>query len=159
MPSDALLLSLSKAIGGPRCDTYYLHAALITFFVSQSVLAKESCNAQSMKGGLCLCELSDLHPTQTSVGMAEVRIKAEKLKDELQHRGERNFLKYLLKHEKEEPVIIGPGSVFYITIITISHEHSMNSASRTHTASSSTIYRTRESMIFGNAWKTIMRFT
>jgi hypothetical protein len=115
MPSDALLLSLSKAIGGPRCDTYYLYAALITFFVSQSALAKESCNAQSMKGGLCLCELSDLHPTQTSVGMAEVRIKAEKLKDELQHRGERNFLKYLLKHEKEEPVIIGPGSVFYIT--------------------------------------------
>jgi len=47
--------------------------------------------------------------------MAEVRIKAEKLKDELQRRGERNFLKYLLKHDKEEPVIIGPGGVFYIT--------------------------------------------
>jgi hypothetical protein len=47
--------------------------------------------------------------------MAEVRIKAEKFRDELQRRGERGFLKYLLKHEKEEPVIIGPGGVFYIT--------------------------------------------
>jgi hypothetical protein len=93
----------------------WLYAALITFFVNQSALAKEVCDAQSMKGDFCLCALSDLHPTQTSVGMAEVRIKAEKLKDELQRRGERNFLKYLLKHDKEEPVIIGPGGVFYIT--------------------------------------------
>ena len=93
----------------------WLHAALIAFFVSQSVLAKEVCDAQSMKGDVCLCELSDLHPTQTSVGMAEVRIKAEKLRDELQRRGEPNFLKYLLKHDKEEPVIIGPDGVFYIT--------------------------------------------
>ena len=93
----------------------WLYAALITFFVNQSALANEVCDAQSTKGDLCLCALSDLHPTQTSVGMAEVRIKAEKLRDELQRRGERNFLKYLLKHDKEEPVIIGPGGVFYIT--------------------------------------------
>jgi hypothetical protein len=47
--------------------------------------------------------------------MTEVRIKAEKLRDELERRGERNFLKYLLKHDKEEPVVIGPSGVFYIT--------------------------------------------
>jgi len=47
--------------------------------------------------------------------MAEVRIKAEKLKDEIQRRSERDFLNYLLKHNKEEPVIIGPGGIFYIT--------------------------------------------
>jgi hypothetical protein len=89
--------------------------ALIIFFSSQSASARDTCDAQSPKGELCLCELSSLHPTQTSVGMAEVRIKAEKLRDELQRRGERSFLKYLLKHDKEEPVIIGPGGVFYIT--------------------------------------------
>jgi len=59
--------------------------------VSQAALAKEVCGAQSMKGDLCLCELSDLHPTQTSVGMMEVQIKAEKLRDEIQRRGDRTF--------------------------------------------------------------------
>jgi hypothetical protein len=92
----------------------WLQIAII-LLVSQPALAKEVCDAQSRKGDVCLCELSALHPTQTSVGMAEVRIKAEKLKDELQRRGERNFLKYLLKHDKEEPVIIGPGGIFYVT--------------------------------------------
>ena len=93
----------------------WLHLALIILFMSQSALAKEACDAQSMKGDLCLCELSKLHPTQASVGMTEVWIKAEKLRDELHRRGERKFFKYLLKHDKEEPVIIGPRGVFYIT--------------------------------------------
>jgi hypothetical protein len=93
----------------------WLHLALIIAFVSQPVLAKDVCDAQSTKGDICLCKLSDLHPTQASVGMAEVRIKAEKLKDVIQGRSEKDFLKYLLKHNKEEPVIIGPGGTFYIT--------------------------------------------
>ena len=93
----------------------WLHLALIILFMSQSALAKEACDAQSTKGDLCLCELSNLHPTQASVGMTEVWIKAEKLRDELHRRGERKFFKYLLKHDKEEPVIIGPRGVFYIT--------------------------------------------
>ncbi len=93
----------------------WLHLALIIAFVSQPVLAKDVCDAQSTKGDICLCKLSDLHPTQASVGMAEVRIKAEKLKDVIQARSEKDFLKYLLKHNKEEPVIIGPGGTFYIT--------------------------------------------
>jgi hypothetical protein len=92
-----------------------LHVALIIAFVGQPALAKDVCDAQSTKGDICLCKLSDLHPTQASVGMAEVRIKAEKLKDEIQQRSEHDFLKYLLKHNKEEPVIIGPGGIFYIT--------------------------------------------
>ena len=83
--------------------------------VSQPALAKDVCDAQSTKGDICLCKLSDLRPTQASVGMAEVRIKAEKLKDEIQQRSEHDFLKYLLKHNKEEPVIVGPGGIFYIT--------------------------------------------
>jgi len=93
----------------------WLHVALIISFVSQPTLAKDVCDAQSTKGDICLCKLSDLHPTQASVGMAEVRIKAEKLKDEIQRRSEHDFLKYLLKHNKEEPVVIGPGGIFYIT--------------------------------------------
>ena len=90
----------------------WLHLALIILFMSQSALAKEVCDAQSTKGDLCLCELSNLHPTQASVGMTEVWIKAEKLRDELHRRGERKFFKYLLKHDKEEPVIIGPRRCF-----------------------------------------------
>ena len=93
----------------------WLHVALIVSFVSQPALAKDVCDAQSTKGDVCLCKLSDLHPTQASVGMAEVRIKAEKLKDEIQGRSESGFLKYLLRHNKEEPVIIGPGGIFYVT--------------------------------------------
>jgi hypothetical protein len=93
----------------------WLHVALIISFVSQPSLAKDVCDAQSAKGDICLCNLSDLHPTQASVGMEEVRIKAEKLKDEIQQRSEHDFFKYLLKKNKEEPVIIGPGGIFYIT--------------------------------------------
>jgi hypothetical protein len=47
--------------------------------------------------------------------MAEVRIKAEKLKGEIQRRSESDFLTYLRKHNKEEPVTIGPHGIFYIT--------------------------------------------
>ena len=93
----------------------WIHVALIVSFVSQPALAKDLCDAQSTKGDICLCKLSDLHPTQASVGMAEVRIKAEKLKDEIHRQSEQDFLKYLAKHNKEEPVIIGPGGIFYIT--------------------------------------------
>ena len=92
----------------------WLQVALIIFFGSQTVLAKDVCSAQSTKRDICLCKISDLHPTQASVGMMEVRIKAEKLRDEL-HRRAIGFFKYLLRHDKEEPVIIGPGGVFYIT--------------------------------------------
>jgi len=93
----------------------WLHVALIVSLVSQPALAKDVCDAQSTKGDICLCKLSDLHPTQASVGMAEVRIKAGKLKDEIQRQSEHDFLKYLVKHNKEEPVIVGPGGIFYIT--------------------------------------------
>jgi hypothetical protein len=91
----------------------------ITFIIAslcQPALANDmNCDAQSKKGDICLCKISDLHPTQASVGMAEVQIKAEKLRREIQRRSERDFLKYLLKHKKEEPIIIGPGGIFYIT--------------------------------------------
>jgi len=92
-----------------------LHIALIISFVGQRALAKDVCDAHSTKGERCLCKVSDLHPTQASVGMAEVRIKAQKLKDEVQGRSDKGFLGYLLKHNKEEPIVIGPGGVFYIT--------------------------------------------
>jgi hypothetical protein len=75
----------------------WLHVALIVSVVSQPALAKDVCDAQSTKGDICLCRLSDLHPTQASVGMAEVRIKADKLKDEIQRQSESGFLKYLLR--------------------------------------------------------------
>jgi hypothetical protein len=91
----------------------------ITFIIAslcRPVLANDmNCDAQSQKGDICLCKISDLHPTQASVGMAEVQIKAKNLRREIQRRSERDFLKYLLKHKKEEPIIIGPGGIFYIT--------------------------------------------
>jgi hypothetical protein len=92
-----------------------LGVALMISFVTQSAAAKHACDTQSTKGDICLCELSDLHPTQVSVGIEEVRVKAEKLRDEFQRRSERDFLKYLRKHDKEEPVVIGPNGTFYIT--------------------------------------------
>jgi hypothetical protein len=84
--------------------------------------------------------------------MAEVRIKAEKLKKEIQRRSERDFLKYLLKHNKEEPIIIGTGGIFYIT----NHHHLARAlydvgASKTYC----TIVDNR--MIFGNTWKKITK--
>ena len=89
---------------------------LIFSILCRPALAKDiNCDEQSKKGDICLCKISDLHPTQASVGMVEVRIKAEKLNNEIQRRSDRDFLKYLLKHNKEEPIIIGPGGIFYIT--------------------------------------------
>ena len=93
--------------------------ALMISFVSHPAAAKHACDTQSTKGDICLCELSDLHPTQASVGIEEVRIKAENLKDQFKGRSERDFLKYLRKHNKEEPVVIGPNGIFYI----IDHHH------------------------------------
>ncbi len=93
----------------------WLYLALIFPFLGQPALAKDECDAQSAKGDICLCKISDLHPTQASVGMVEVGIKADKLKDQLERRGESDFLAHLLKHDKEEPVVIGPGGAFYIT--------------------------------------------
>jgi hypothetical protein len=93
-----------------------LPVPLIIFSLGQPALAKDiQCDEQSKKGETCLCNISDLHPTQASVGMAEVRIKAEKLKGEIQRRSESDFLTYLRKHNKEEPVTIGPHGIFYIT--------------------------------------------
>jgi hypothetical protein len=47
--------------------------------------------------------------------MAEVRIKAEKLKGEFQRRSQSDFLNYVRRHNKVEPVTIGPQGIFYIT--------------------------------------------
>ncbi len=94
----------------------FLPVLFIIPFVAEAAAAQgKECGAQSQKGDLCLCEISALHPTQASVGMVEVRIKAEKLKAKVDKQSEADFLSYLRKHEKEEPVIIGPGGVFYIT--------------------------------------------
>lgn len=98
-----------------RISLACLHVALILSFVGQRVFAKDACSAQSMKGERCLCKVLDLHPTQASVGMAEVQSKARKLKEEIQRRSDEGLLSYLLKHNKEEPIVIGPGGVFYIT--------------------------------------------
>jgi hypothetical protein len=43
-------------------------------------------------GDICLCRLSELHPTQAAVGMMEVRIRAEKLRQKMEGRSEDAFL-------------------------------------------------------------------
>jgi hypothetical protein len=102
------VMRISKAV--------WLLVALSISALGLPARAKDiNCGEQSNKGDICLCKISELHPTQASVGMAEVRIKEEKLKGEIQRRSEQDFLNYLLKHKKEEPVIIGPGGIFYIT--------------------------------------------
>jgi hypothetical protein len=92
-----------------------LIAVLSTSFFSWPAVAKDVCDAQSKAGDICLCKLSELHPTQASVGMEEVRIKANKLKGEMQRRSGSDFLSYLRKHDKVELIVIGPGGNFYIT--------------------------------------------
>jgi hypothetical protein len=94
----------------------WLPVPFVICSIIQPAAAKDRlCDAQSQKGETCLCKIAALHPTQSSVGMAEVAIKAEKLKAKIEKRSESDFLGYLKKHEKEEPVTIGPGGVFYIT--------------------------------------------
>ena len=95
--------------------TWLLLAVLTACLGSRTAAAKDVCDAQSKAGDICLCKLSELHPTQASVGMEEARIKAIKLKDEMQRRSGPDFLRYLRKHNKVEWIVIGPGGSFYIT--------------------------------------------
>jgi hypothetical protein len=47
--------------------------------------------------------------------MMEVRIRMEKLKKEIERRSEQDFLSFMRKHNRIEPIVIGPGGAFYIT--------------------------------------------
>jgi hypothetical protein len=76
--------------------------------------ASDICEGSSKTGDVCICSLSELHPTQASVGMTEVRTRREKLKHEIERSSE-DFLRYLRKQNRTEPIVIGPGNVFYLT--------------------------------------------
>jgi len=76
--------------------------------------AADICGGGSKTGDVCICSLSELHPTQASVGMTEVRIRSKKLKQEIERSSE-DFLSYLRRQNRIEPVVIGPGNVFYLT--------------------------------------------
>jgi hypothetical protein len=97
-----------------RSATWLILAVLNTSFISWPAAAKDECSAQSKIGDMCLCKISELHPTQTSVGMMEVRNKARKLKEEMQRRSGPEFFNYLRRHNKVELIVIGPGGNFYI---------------------------------------------
>jgi hypothetical protein len=97
-----------------RLIVTWLSAGLLAG-ASWSSFAFESCDRNSKSGEICLCRLSDLHPTQGSVGMMEVWIRAEKLKKRMQNRSEADFMKYLEDHDRIEPMIVGPAGLFYIT--------------------------------------------
>jgi hypothetical protein len=98
-----------------RSATWLSLAVLNASFINWSAAAKDECSAQSKIGDICLGKLSELHPTQASVGMEEVRDKAKKLKDEMQRRSGPEFFSYLRRHNKVELIVIGPGGNFYIT--------------------------------------------
>src|SRR5262249_23318370 len=77
--------------------------------------AMHACDEHSRKGKLCMADLAELHPTQMSVGMIEVREKeAEiaRLKDDSST---------LTDFEKDnpEPAVVGPGGLLFI----IDHHH------------------------------------
>ena len=76
--------------------------------------ATDICEGSSKTGDVCICSLSELHPTQASVGMTEVRIRREKLKQEIE-RSSDDFLSHLRKQNRMEPIVIGPDNVFYLT--------------------------------------------
>jgi len=89
--------------------------AFLTITYHWAALASERCDASSRTGDVCLCELAELHPTQAAVGMAEVQIRAQKLSRQMQGRSEKEFLAHLRKHDRIEPVVIGPTGALYIT--------------------------------------------
>jgi hypothetical protein len=76
--------------------------------------ATDTCEGNAKTGDVCICSLSELHPTQASVGMTEVRIRSKKLKQEIERSSE-DFLSYLRRQNRVEPVVIGPSNVFYLT--------------------------------------------
>jgi len=92
-----------------------LVAGLLNATDNWAVLASEHCDTSSRIGDVCVCELAELHPTQAAVGMVEVQIRAEKLRKQMQGRSEQEFLAHLRKHDRVEPVVIGPAGVLYIT--------------------------------------------
>jgi hypothetical protein len=96
-----------------------LIVCLLTWIVSAvgtmlSARATDICEGSSKAGDVCICVLSELHPTQASVGMTEVRIRREKLKQEIERSSE-DFPSHLRKQNRIEPIVIGPGGIFYIT--------------------------------------------
>lgn len=78
-------------------------------------MASDICDDSSKTGDVCICKLSELHPTQASVGMMEIRIRMEKLKREIGGLSEQDFLSHMREHNRMEPIVIGPGGTFYIT--------------------------------------------
>jgi hypothetical protein len=92
-----------------------LVAGLLATTSNWIALAAGRCDGGSRAGDVCICELAELHPTQAAVGMAEVQIRAEKLRKEMQSRSEQEFLAHLRKHDRVEPVVVGPSGVLYIT--------------------------------------------
>ena len=96
-------------------DVWLLAGVLSAFSTTWPVLASDSCDAKSKVGDICLCKLSELRPTQSSVGMTEVRMRADKLWEEIQNRSEQDFLIHMRKHNRIEPIVVGPGGVFYLT--------------------------------------------
>jgi hypothetical protein len=80
-----------------------------------AALAADYCDTNSKTSDVCVCELAELHPTQAAVGMVEVEIRAEKLRKEIRGRSGPEFLAHLRKHDRVEPVVIGPAGILYIT--------------------------------------------
>ena len=93
------------------CPLAWIVSAVGTILPAQ---ATDICEGNSKAGDVCICALSELHPTQASVGMTEVRIRREKLKEEIEGSSE-DFPSHLRKQNRIEPIVIGPGNVFYIT--------------------------------------------
>src|ERR1700739_1995890 len=115
---DTLLSRIVRSLPAPL--RYSVMKCVITTWLSAAILiitswahALERCDISSKTGDICLCRLSELHPTQAAVGMMEVRIRAEKLRQKMQGRSEEDFLEYLEKHDRVEPVVVGPSGILY----------------------------------------------
>lgn len=88
---------------------------IFTLFLIQSSLA----GASACKSGVnllsnCTCQVSELHPTQFSVGLRVVKEKEKKL-SQLQNPQDLN--RYLNKNP--EPIVLGPGGQIFI----LDHHH------------------------------------
>jgi hypothetical protein len=88
--------------------------AVATLVITSLALAG-SCNASTGVGDKCVCKLSELHPTQSTLGLLEVKVRQEKLNK----KSLKDLEEYKRKEEHAIQVVRGPDGLLYI----IDHHH------------------------------------
>jgi hypothetical protein len=111
MPMGAFMTSLLRNRIASRC-TRAAALAFLTWTTTNAAFARDAtvpanipeCNETMSQGTVCRCQLELLHPTQSTVGMIQVKKKARKLAD----KSDKKLEAFLEKDKNLVPVVIGP---------------------------------------------------